>query len=244
MEGNRKFVICGDLLGKGRAGHGAYEEGESVFSRFVGLAEEKNGMHFVIPLSGIYNPKKGDGVIGKIEEIIFSKWLVDINSPYQAALGLSEAVEEFIDLTKVELTKYFNYGDLIFVEIMSVTKTKNVQLSMKERKCRKLKGGRIIRVTPTKVPRIIGRSGSMVELIKQLTGTQIVVGQNGIVWVKGDNEDIATEAVLLIEEKSHISGLTEQVKALLDKRMQESGVPITMEEPVRESEAQWGETNE
>ena len=244
MEGNRKFVICGDLLGKGRSGHGAYEEEGAVHSRFVGLAEEKNGMYFVIPLSGIYNPKQGDGVIGKVEDVIFSKWLIDINSPYQAALALNEAVDEFVDLTKVELTKYFNYGDLIFAEIMSVTKTKNVQLSMKERKCRKLKGGRIIRVTPAKVPRIIGRSGSMVELIKQTTGTQIVVGQNGIVWVKGDNEDIATEAILLIEEKSHISGLTEQVKAHLDKRMQESGVPISREEPSRESEAQWGETNE
>ncbi len=239
----RKLVICGDPLGEGRAGHGAYEENGKVFSRFVGLAEQKNGMYFVIPLSGIYNPKKGDGVIGKVEDVIFSKWLVDINSPYQAALALNEAVDEFIDLTKNDLTKYFSYGDLIFAEILSVTKTKNVQLSMKERKCRKLKGGRIIRVTPSKVPRIIGRSGSMVEMIKQMTGTQIVVGQNGVVWVRGDNEDIATEAVLLIEEKSHKSGLTEDVKSLLERRMKESGVSFS-QSASQESEVQWGETNE
>ena len=239
----RKLVICGDPLGEGRAGHGAYEENGKVFSRFVGLAEQKNGMYFVIPLSGIYNPKKGDGVIGKVEDVIFSKWLIDINSPYQAALALNEAVDEFVDLTKNDLTKYFSYGDLIFAEILSVTKTKNVQLSMKERKCRKLKGGRIIRVTPSKVPRIIGRSGSMVEMIKQMTGTQIVVGQNGLVWVKGDNEDIATEAVLLIEEKSHKSGLTEDVKSLLERRMKESGVSFQQPSP-QENEVQWGETNE
>ncbi|MBI2173366.1 MAG: RNA-binding protein [Candidatus Aenigmarchaeota archaeon] len=239
----RKLVICGDPLGDGRAGHGAYEENGKVFSRFVGLAEQKNGMHFVIPLSGIYNPKKGDGVIGKVEDIIFSKWLIDINSPYQAALALNEAVDEFIDLTKNDLTKYFSYDDLIFAEILSVTKTKNIQLSMKERKCRKLKGGRIIRVTPSKVPRIIGRSGSMVEMIKQMTGTQIVVGQNGLVWVRGDNEDIATEAVLLIEEKSHKSGLTEDVKSLLERRMKESGVSFQQPAP-QENELQWGETNE
>lgn len=217
----RKLVIPGDALGKGRAGHGAYADGDEVFSKHVGLAEEKNGLFFVIPLSGIYNPKGGDGVIGKVEDVIFSKWLVDINSPYQAVLPLSEATEEFIDLTKTDLTKYIDYGDLLFAEISSVTKTKNVQLSMKDRKCRKLKGGRIIRVTPAKVPRIIGRGGSMVEMIKNITETQIVVGQNGLVWVKGENEDVAAEAVLTIEEKSHVSGLTDYIQAELEKWMKE-----------------------
>ena len=63
----RKLVIPGDSLGEGRAGHGAYEEDGLVFSRCIGLAEEKAGLHFVIPLSGIYNPKRGDGVIGQID---------------------------------------------------------------------------------------------------------------------------------------------------------------------------------
>jgi exosome complex component RRP4 len=215
----RKLVIPGDLLGTGRAGHGCFEDNDKVFSKFIGLAEQKNDLFFVIPLSGIYNPKRGDGVIGKVEDVIFSKWLVDINSPYQAVLPLSEATEDFIDLTKTELTKYFDYGDLVFAEISSVTKTKNVQLSMRDRKCRKLRGGRLIKVTPAKVPRIIGKAGSMVEMVKELTGTQIVVGQNGLVWVKGDNEDIATEAILTIEEKSHTQGLTDYIKDMLQKKM-------------------------
>ncbi|MBI3190381.1 RNA-binding protein [archaeon] len=216
---DRKLVIPGDLLGEGRAGHGAYEEDGKVFSCFIGLAEEKGELHFVIPLSGIYNPKRGDGVIGKIEDVVFSKWIVDINSPYEAVLPLSEATDEFIDLTKTDLTKYFTYGDLIFTEISSVTKTKNIQLSMRDRKCRKLRGGRMITVTPAKVPRIIGKAGSMVEMVKEITKTQIVVGQNGLVWVKGDNEDLAIEAVTEIERKSHVQGLTDQIKAMLEKKM-------------------------
>lgn len=219
----RKLVIPGDFLGEGKAGHGAFEDEGKVFSKFVGLAEEKNGVHFVIPLSGIYNPKRGDGVIGKIEDVIFSKWIVDINSPYEAVLPLSEATDEFIDTTKADLTKYFTYGDLVFAEITSVTKTKNVQLSMRERKCRKLRGGRLIKVTSAKVPRIIGKGGSMVEMIKEITKTQIVVGQNGLVWVKGDNEDIAMEAITEIEKKSHINGLTDYIKEMLEKKMAERG---------------------
>jgi len=217
----RRLVIPGELLGEGRPGHGTYEENGKVFSCFIGLAEEKGGLHFVIPLSGIYNPKRGDGVIGKIQDVIFSKWIVDINSPYEAVLPLSEATDEFIDLTKTDLTKYFTYGDLVFAEITSVTKTKNVQLSMRDRKCRKLRGGRIVSITPAKVPRIIGKGGSMVEMIKEITKTQIVVGQNGLVWVKGDNEDLAIEAVTEIEKKSHVQGLTDQISAMLKKKMSE-----------------------
>jgi exosome complex component RRP4 len=218
---DRKLVIPGDLVGEGRAGHGAYEEQGRVFSKFVGLAEDKNGLFFVIPLSGVYNPKRGDGVIGRVTDIIFSKFIVDINSPYEAVLPLSEATEDFIDMTRTDLTKYFTYGDLIFTEISAVSKTKNIQLSMKDRKCRKLHSGRLISVTPAKVPRIIGKAGSMVEMIKEITKTQIVVGQNGLVWIKGDNEDIATEAINEIEKKSHLHGLTDQIKEMLEKAMKE-----------------------
>jgi len=219
---DRKLAIPGDFLGDGRAGHGAYEEDSKVFSCCIGLAEEKNGMHFVIPLSGIYNPKRGDGVIGKIEDVAFSRWIVDVNSPYEAVLPLAEATEEFIDLTKNDMTKYFNFGDLIFVEISSVSQTKNVQLSMRNRKCRKLRGGRLIKVTPAKVPRIIGKAGSMVEMVKQMTNTQIVVGQNGIVWVKGDHEDIAMDVISMIERKSHVHGLTDHVRAYLEDKMKDA----------------------
>jgi exosome complex component RRP4 len=216
---DRKFVIPGEFIGDGRAGHGAYEEENKVFSACVGLAEEKNGMLFVIPLSGIYNPKRGDGVIGKITDVTFNKWILDINSPYEAVLGLADATDEFIDLTKTDMTKYFNYNDLVFAEIIAVSQIKNVNLSMRNRKCRKLRGGRLIKVTPAKVPRIIGKAGSMVEMIKEMTNTQIVVGQNGIVWVKGDHEDIAMDIITTIERKSHVHGLTEQVKAILEERM-------------------------
>jgi len=217
-ESGRKLVITGEQIGNGRAGHGTYEQNGKVYSKFVGMSESKGDMHFVTPLSGAYNPKRGDGVIGRIVEIIAQKWFVDINSPYEAVLTLSEGVEEFVDLTKSDLTKFYDYNDLIFTEILSVNRQRQIQLSMRSRKSRKLRGGRLIRVTSSKVPRIIGKGGSMVEMIKQLTGTQIVVGQNGIVWVKGENEDLAAEAILQIEERAHTPGLTEYMKRLLEEK--------------------------
>ena len=53
-------------------------------------------------------------------------------------------------------------------------------------------------------------------LIKEKTGCQIVVGQNGIVWLKGDKEDLAIRAIQEIEENSHITGLTEKIKEMLE----------------------------
>ena len=228
--GERRLVITGEPLGKGRAGHGAFEQDGNVFSKYIGLAESRDDFHIVIPLGGVYSPKRGDGVIGRVTEIIFQKWIVDVNSPYEATLPLSEGVEGFVDLTKADLTKFFDYGDVVFTEIFAVSKQRHVTLTMRNRKCRKLKGGRLLTVTPAKVPRIIGKGGSMVEMIKQMTGTQIVVGQNGVVWLRGENEDLAAEVVMTIEERSHIHGLTDQIKDMLEKAVGKPYVPKPVEQ--------------
>lgn len=220
----RQLVIPGDELGIGLAGHGSYEEDGKVFAKVVGLHDKKDDMHFVIPLQGVYNPKRGDGVIAQVIDIAISRWIMDINAPYEASMSLSDAVEEFVDLTKTDLTRYYTYGDLVFAEVSSVSKSKSINLSMRDRKCRKLRGGRIIKVTPSKVPRIIGRSGSMVEMIKNKTDSQIVVGQNGIVWVKGGLQELAAEAVIEIEEKAQMEGLTDIISEMLDRRLKEMGI--------------------
>ncbi|MBU5678310.1 MAG: exosome complex RNA-binding protein Rrp4 [Candidatus Aenigmatarchaeota archaeon] len=212
----RRLVLPGEELGYGIAGSGTYIEKGIVVSKILGLADERNGTKFVIPLSGVYNPKRGDGVIGIIKDIVSSKWLVDINSPYLATLSLSDALNEFIDLTKEDLTKYYDINDVIFTKVLNVSRNKLVTLTMKEKRCRKLYGGTIIKVTPSKVPRIIGRKGSMVELIKEKTGCQIVVGQNGLIWIKGENKRLATEAILKIENYAHKVGLTDKIKEFLD----------------------------
>ena len=235
---SRRIVVPGELLGQGRAGHGTFQENGDVYSRFVGLAETKGDLRFVIPLSGAYSPKRGDGVIGKITDVIFQKWIVDINSPYEAVIPLSEGVEGYVDLTKADLTSFFDYGDIIFGEIVSVSKQKHITLTMRVSKARKLRGGRLLKITSTKVPRVIGKGGSMVETIKNLTGTQIVVGQNGIVWFRGEHEDLAAEAIQTIEEKSHLRGLTDYIKTLLEERLKSRGLPVPLPPAPREKRAQ------
>jgi len=215
----KKIVVPGELIGEGIAGFGTYKEDGKVYSRTVGILNKRDNEFRIVPLNGVYIPRKGDGIIAIVDDITFSMWVLDINSPYHAILSLSEGVEGFVDLTKTDLSKYYNYGDVIFAKVSNVTKSKIVHLSMMDRLCRKLIGGRLVKITPAKVPRVIGKVGSMVEMIKQKTGTQIVVGQNGVIWIKGEKQGIATKAILEIEKYSHIEGLTDKISKFIDDKL-------------------------
>ena len=102
------------------------------------------------------------------------------------------------------------------LKIWSV-KRGSVDLTLKSRGLGKLEGGRIIRINSHKVPRIIGKEGSMINLIKDKTWTEITVGQNGCVWLKGDleGERRAEEAINLIVKEAASEGLTDKVEKFL-----------------------------
>ena len=186
----RKIVLPGEYLGekKGRKIKNVYLEGEKVYSKYLGLLKDNENEISVIPLAGKYMPKVGDRIIAKIEEVEVSGWLVDINSPYVAFLPLGLAMEEFVDITRADLSRYYDVGDVIFCRVSKVTKNKIVQVSMKDPMARKLYKGMTIRITPSKVGRVIGKGGSMIQLIKKKTGCDVIVGQNGIVWIRGENK--------------------------------------------------------
>jgi exosome complex component RRP4 len=213
----REIVLPGTYIEerKGRKVVNCYVEGEKVFSKVLGILKVSDDEISVVPLAGKYFPKVGDRIIGRIEEIEVSGWWVDINSPYKAFLPLGEAVEEFVDVRRVDLSRFYDIGDIIFCKITKVTKNKMIQVSMKDMLARKLFGGITIKITPYKVARVIGKGGSMIELIKKKTGTEIYVGQNGIIWIKGDKKEKAIEAILTIEKEAHISGLTEKIAKML-----------------------------
>lgn len=215
---NRKIVLPGEFISERRGrklGKGVYQEGDKVFSKVLGIPKISENELSVIPLSGVYIPRVGDRVIGIISEIEVSGWRVDINSPYPAFLPLPEAVSEFVDIYRADLSRYYDIGDVIFCRISRVTKNMLVQVSMRDLLSRKLYGGVLIKITPTKVPRVIGKGGSMIQLIKQKTNCQIYTGQNGVVWIRGENKAKVIEAILTIEKESHTIGLTDKIAKML-----------------------------
>ena len=208
----KDLVVPGELLAEDDyySGRGTFEEDGKICSKLLGLVSLRNKKISVIPLKSKYLPKKGDVVIGKIDDVRFSMWGVDINSPYSGILPASEVFGR----EKKELSRVFDIGDVLFLRIVDVDEVKKVKLGLKGRGMGKFKGGVIVDIAPTKVPRLIGKKGSMINMIKDKTGCKIVVGQNGLVWVKGneDMEQIVKNVIKLIEKEAHTSGLTDRIK--------------------------------
>ena len=229
---DKNLVIPGQILADDDyyPGRGTFKEDGKICSSLIGLVSLRNKKIRVIPLKSKYVPKKGDVVIGKINDVRFSMWDVDINSPYS---GILPAFEVF-GRDKKELNKVYDVGDVLFLRVIDVDEIKKAKLGLKGRGLGKFKGGIIVDISPTKVPRLIGKKGSMINMIKNKTNCKIVVGQNGLVWVKGeeDMEQLTREIIHTIEAEAHTSGLTNKIKNKLC-------LAIDGELPVEETEEEF-----
>lgn len=220
---DKKVVVPGDVIADGMdylpAG-GAFRDKDKVIASQVGVVSVNERLIRVIPLAGNYVPQRGDVVIGKVTDMTYSSWFVDVGYAYEAVLSIKEATSDFVE-RGAELTDYFNVGDYMIAKLYNVTKSKAMDLTLKGPGLRNIKGGKIVSVTPAKIPRIVGKGGSMITMIKEATGCQIIAGQNGRIWISGKDpvmELKASDAIMLIENKAHVRGLTERVKAFLESK--------------------------
>ena len=231
----KDVVVPGETLAEGMdylPGQGTYRDKDNIVSSRLGIVSLDGRALKIIPLSGRYSPKKGDTIIAKVTDVIMSGWLLDTNTAYHAMLSMKEGSSDFIQ-KGANLRKYFDFDDYVVCGIINVTSQKLVDVTTKGQGLHKINGGRIIKVNAYKVPRVIGRQGSMVSMIKQATGCRIIVGQNGVVWLEGEPEQeiIAIKAIELIEEKAHTSGLTDQIKSFLEKETGKKLESSTVEVP-------------
>ena len=218
---DKDIVVPGEILAVGMdsfPGTGSYREGDNIIASRLGLVQLDGRTIKLIPLSGRYIPKNYDTIIGKVVDVNMSGWRLDTNSPYSAMLSMKEATSQFIP-RGADLTKFYDIGDYISCKVINVTSQKLVDVTMKGMGLRKLQGGRVIEAASNKVPRIIGKEGSMVSMIKDATKCNIMTGQNGLIWISGtpEGELLAVEAIRKIEEESHLSGLTDKIKEFLEK---------------------------
>lgn len=236
----KTIVVPGEILAAGMdylPSYGTYREGENIRAGKLGIVQVDGKVLKLTPIAGRYMPKRGDTVIGKVIDVTMNGWRIEINAPYSAMLMLKEASSSFIE-KGANLTRIFNFDDYLVCGITSVSSQKLIDLTMKSPGLRKLRGGRIIEVNTYKVPRIIGKHGSMVSMIKQATGASIIVGQNGWVWVNSEDpnmELIAVEAIKKIQEEAHQAGLTDRMKEFLEKKI---GKKLEVKEQVNNNDVQ------
>jgi exosome complex component RRP4 len=91
---------------------------------------------------------------------------------------------------------------------------------MNESGLRRLEGGHLVEVSHSKVPRVIGKGGSMIQMIQTMTDCRIFVGQNGRIWIDGElpNMLVAEGAIRMIAAEAHTNRLTERVKEFLENK--------------------------
>jgi len=210
---DRKVVIPGEVLFQGDdylPGEGTEKRGEEIVAIRYGLAEENKKLVKVIPLSGVYQPRRGNVVIGKVDNVTFNGWVIDIDTADGAFLSIME-VPRYVN--KDDLEEVFMIGDMVVAKINSINK-RGIDLTVKLKGLGRLDKGMIININPNRVPRVIGKEGSMISLIKDETKCRITVGQNGLIWIDGDkveDELFAKKAILHVAENSFMSGLTEEM---------------------------------
>jgi exosome complex component RRP4 len=215
----RKYVIPGELVAEGNYHPVAnvFRIGERFYSTRVGMAEVGRDKVRVIPLSGPYLPKVDDLVMGKIVDYSAFAWEVDINSCFFAYLPAQSVFGRNYSPAQEPLAKKFAVGDLLAAKVVAFDRTRDPLLSISGPGLGKIPKGEIVKIAPIKVPRLIGKKGSMIKTIEAGTGCRLVIGQNGIVVATGLPEGVlrAVKAIRLVEEEAHTADLTERIQALL-----------------------------
>jgi len=240
----REIVIPGQLLADGRyrSSMGTYEKEGKVFSAVVGLAELRGNTVKVVPLQGVYIPREGDFVIGTITIVAGNNWKIDIGGPYIASLHANNALRRPYD---DDISRYMDIGDVVAAEVTAFDRNTGPFLSMKGRGLRKLDGGMLVKISPAKIPRVIGRRGSMINMIKDLLRIQTFVGQNGVIWIRShdvERQRLAVKAFKMIEAEAHTSKLTDRVNEMLKNELAE--LKDSAEDDDRFEEAEFDEDEE
>jgi len=216
---SRDLVIPGDVLYEGRIRTGDNthrSEGKVVASR-IGLVNYNRGVVSVIALEAGFSPLTGDLVIGEVTDIRLGRWMVNIDTSEEAVLNIPDAIDAPFN-PDIDMTRILDIGDTLVAKIVDLDRRRTPILSILGRSLGRVNEGFLMKLTPSKIPRLIGKKGSMVNMILNQTGCNVVIGQNGRILIHGrtrEQEAMAVKVIKKVENEAHISGLTSRVQEYL-----------------------------
>ena len=195
-----QFVLPGDVIitGDYRPEQNVILEDNKVMSTAIGFSEIKNDLVTVTPLTGLYTPKTDDLVIGKIVSHNALSWEVNINSYYPGILTAFDIFGKDYSASRDDLSLKLNTGDIILARIANVN-SRDPLLTIAGNNLGKVDSGELIKISPSKIPRLIGKHGSMIQTIEASTNISITVGQNGLIIFKYDNSTGLKNAIASIK---------------------------------------------
>jgi len=215
-----QFVLPGDVIVTGdyRPEQNVILEGNKLMSTAIGFSEIKDDLVTVTPLTGLYTPKTDDLVIGKIVSHNALSWEVDINSYYPGILTAFDIFGKDYSASRDDLSLKLNTCDIILARIANVG-SRDPLLTIIGENLGKIDAGELVKISPTKIPRLIGKHGSMIQTIEASTNAIITVGQNGLIVVSCDETNgllKALAAIRMVDEQAHLVNLTDKVKKMLE----------------------------
>jgi len=223
MDNKRKYVIPGDVVTTGpfRPEQNVELQGNKIISTTVGISEIYDDSVKVIPLTGKYIPKINDLVIGKVISHTSLSWELDINSCYVGFLPAQDVFGRDFSAHADELASKLKSGDLVAARIANFDRTRDPLVTISDRDLGKIDTGDLVKISPSKVPRLIGKRGTMIQMIEMATDAAITIGQNGWVVVSCETPEgllKAKKAIEMVNEKAHVANLTDQVKEMLESK--------------------------
>ena len=216
LDSKKRHVLPGDFITTAplRLHGNVVLDGKRVISTAIGLSDVSTDSVRVIPLTGVYLPKIDDLVIGIIQYISGNSWFADINSCYQGMLLGQDVFGRGSYPTTSEMKERLVKGDIIFARIANSDRQREPLISIADKNLGKIDSGELVKISPTKIPRLIGKHGSMIQTIEASTNATITVGQNGLIVVSCDETNgllKALTAVRMVDEQAHIVDLTDRV---------------------------------
>jgi exosome complex component RRP4 len=196
----RRVVLPGEKIAEGRlSAPNTFFHDNVTYASVIGMVDDEGRY---IPLENRYRAAVGDVVVGIVTDVRHAGYEVDLNLPEGG----------FIPTRDVRLT--LQLADLVICRVKSVNEVGDVDLG----EVRRLPKGKIVDFPSAKVPRLIGKKSSMIGLLKDYAGGDIMVGNNGYVWMSEKCDmPLLLKAIKLVERKAHKSGLTDEVAAMLSK---------------------------
>ena len=240
----REIVVPGEILSedpKMIPGRGAIRTKDKIHAIFIGIKEIRGKYVNVVPLRRLYMPEIGDKIIGKIKDKSAVRWFVDINGKNEASLSPSDAVDRNRNRSyggggrakrpsredNLKSMNMYKLGDIITCKIISADRVSKPVITTLGEGLGKLKDGICIQIDVPKVPRIIGKRGSMIKLLKDSTSCRLFVSKNGRIWIRGKSpahEKLVIDALHKIENEAHTSGLTDRIQHYIKKSKIERGI--------------------
>jgi exosome complex component RRP4 len=241
-EDSREVVVPGEVLtedvGSFLPGRGTIlnKERTKIISLNIGLKQIKKNYINVIPLRGFYTPRPGDKIIALIVDKNPVKYKCDINAKDFGQLKPKNTIKKGrtrgfrgggAPVREDVSTEKFEIGDILVVKVLSADRLNKPELTTVGKYLGKKTGGIIITIDPPKIPRVIGRNGSMIKMLKTLTNSNIFVTQNGRIWLKGvdiAHERLLIESIQKIASEAHTVGLTDRMQEYIINEKKKRGI--------------------